>query len=122
MGCQNTQEKSLNKIQRTIKVAHVVNLILVFMGQFFYNLVILIKLCKSRYLNPIPKSIISKKPEFLCKILMISNYHRILFFFNFTLVSYLPISGKECSGFFYFVSIKVINKNVKNKCAEIRSF
>ena len=34
-----------------IKVAHVVNLKLVFVDWFLYNLVILIKLCKIRYLN-----------------------------------------------------------------------
>ena len=35
----------------TLKVARVVKLKLVFTDYFFYNLVVLIKLCKIRYLN-----------------------------------------------------------------------
>ena len=45
------------------------------------------------------------------------------FCWNFTHVSYLPMSTKGCVGF-YFILFRswVINKNVKSKCVETRSF
>ena len=75
--------------------------------------------------NPVPNlkqtSIISKKPGFLSeklKTLTSSN-----FCWNFAHVFYLVMSTKECVGFFFtLLRSWVINKSVKNKCVETRSF
>ena len=74
--------------------------------------------------NSIPKlrqrSIIFKKPGFLSeklKALTTSNYHFLLKFCTRFLMF-----TKGCSGFFILFSSWVINKNVKNECAETRYF
>ena len=80
---RNVGEKGFY-IKTSLKVALVVNLKLAFTEWGFYNLVILIKLCKLQYLIWIPKfrqsSIISKKPGYLSeklKTLTSSNYHEV---------------------------------------------
>ena len=81
--------------------------------------------------NLIPKfsqnSIISEKPGYFSeklKALASSNYHRNLFFcWNFAQVSYLTMSTKGSSEFFFILCRSwVINKNLKSECVETRVF
>ena len=90
------------------KVAGVVNLRLAFTQWFFYNLVILIKLCKIRYLN-LNKALLFPRNQVIC----LKNWKfwwaptTIKFnisCWNFAHVSYLTMSTKVCSGFFLFCS------------------
>ena len=58
------------------------------------------------------------------KTLTSSNYHKAnIFCWIFAHVSYLTMSTKACSGFFFILFRSwVINKNVNNECVETRSF
>ena len=63
-----------------LRATRVVNSKLPFTGLFFYSLIILIKLCKIRYLKVSQSSNISKKPGYLSeklKNLTSSNYHKV---------------------------------------------
>ena len=84
------------------KVARVVNLELAFTVWCFDNLVLLIKLCKIRYLN-LDK--LFPRNQVIC----LKNWKRApttikfnIFCWNFAHVSYLTMSTKECSWFFLF--------------------
>ena len=111
--------------RKQVKVARVVSLKLAFAGWFFYNLVILIKLCKIRYLN-LEKALFPRN-----QVICLKNWKFWrgpttitfnIFCWNFAHVSYLTMSTKGCLGFFFILFRSwVINKNVKNACVETRS-
>ena len=112
---------------KSLKVARVVNLKLAFTDWFCYNLIVPIKLCKIRNLN------LDKTVLFLTnQVISLKNWKLrrfpttikfIIFCWNFAHVSYLAMSTKGCSEFF-FILFKSwnINKNVKNECVETRFF
>ena len=90
-----------------IMVARVVKSKLAFMKWFFNKLVMLIKLYKIRYLNldkallfPRNQAICMKNRK-LCRAPTTAKFN--IFCWNFAHVSYLRMSIKACSGFFYFV-------------------
>ena len=95
------------------------------MEWFFYNLVILIKLCKIWYLNLekvllFPRNqTISLKNWKLWRAPTTTKFN--IFCWNFAHGSYLIMSTKGCSGFCLFRSW-VIKKYVKNEYVETRSF
>ena len=105
----------------------VVNLKLAFAEWFFYNLVILIKLFKIRYLN-LDKAILFSKNPVICvknwKLWRAPTSTKFNnFCWNFAHVFYLTISTNWCSWFFCILFRSwVINKNVKNECVETRFF
>ena len=89
------------------KVARVVDLKLVFTEWFFYNLVILIKLCKIWYLN-LDKALLFLRNQVIClknwKLWQAPTTIKFnIFCWDFARVSYLTMSTKGCLGFFYFV-------------------
>ena len=89
------------------KVARVVNLKLAFTEWFFYNLVILIKLCKIWYLN-LDKVLLFPRNWVIClknwKLRPAPTTIKFdIFFWNFAHVFCLTMSTKECSGFFWLV-------------------
>ena len=112
-----------------IKVARVVNLKLAFTGWFFYNLIILIKLYKIRYVN-LNKALLFPRNQVIClknlKLWRTQTTVKFnIFCWNFAHVSYLMMSIKGCLGFFCFIFFFrswIIIKNVKNECVETRSF
>ena len=88
------------------KVAGVVKLKLDFMEWFFYNLVILIKLYKTRYLN-LDKALLFPRNQAIYlknrKLWRASTTTKFnIFCWNFAHVSYLTMFSKECWGFFSF--------------------
>ena len=91
----------------SFKWACIVNLKLAFRDWFFlYNLIILIRLCKIWYLH-LYKSLLFTRNQVIClkklKTVTSSNYHKFtIFCWNLAHVSYLPMSTKWCSGFFWF--------------------
>ena len=105
------------KISRKLwlKVAHEVNLKLAFMEWFFFKLVILIMLCKIRYLNldKALSSAICLKNWKLWRASTTTKFH--IFCWSFAHVSYL-------TGFFILFTSRVNNENIHNKCVETRSF
>ena len=108
------------------KVARVVNLRLAFKNWFFYNLMILIKLCKIRYLF-LDKALLFARNQVIClkiwKLWRIPTIIKfIIFCWNVAHVSYLTMSTKGCSKYLYFFRSWVIKKNVKNECVETRLF
>ena len=111
---------------QTIKVAWVVKLKLASMEWLFNNLVILIKLCKIQYLN-LDKVLIFPRNQAIClknwKLWRAATTTKFnICCWNFADVSYLAMSTGGCSGFFFILFRSwVINKNVKNECAETRS-
>ena len=100
-------KKLLHMPGKYIKLAHVVKLKLIFTEWFFYNLMVLIKLCKIRHLNLDKALLFLKKPDYLSekmKNLTSSNAVKLnIFSWNFAHVSYLMMSTIGCSGFFYIV-------------------
>ena len=85
-----------------VKVACVVKL--KFMEWFFYNLVIVIKLYKLRYLN-IDKVLLFSRKQVIClknwKVWRAPTTTKFnIFWWNFAHFSYLTMSTKACSGFF----------------------
>ena len=109
------------KISRKLwlKVAREVNLKLAFMEWFFYKLVILIKLCKIRYLN-LDKALLFPRNQAIClknwklwRASTTTKFH--IFCWSFAHVSYL-------TGFFILFTSRVNNENIHNKCVETRSF
>ena len=89
-----------------LKVARVGNLKLIFRYYFFYNLVILIKLYKIRYLN-LDKALLFPRNQAIClknwklwRAPTASKFNN--FCLNFAHVSCLTMSTKACSGFFLF--------------------
>ena len=108
------------------KVAHVVKLKLDFMEWFFYHLVILIKLCKIRYLN-LNKVLLFPRNQVIClknwKVWRHPTNTKFNIFAEFCTRFLLSNVYKRVLGiFFILLRTWVINKNVKNKCAETRSF
>ena len=88
---------------KLIKVAHVVTLKLAFTEWFFYNLVLLIKLCKIWYLD-LDKALLFPKNHVIClKIWKLwqapTTTQFNIFCWNFAHVSYLTMSTKGFSGF-----------------------
>ena len=78
-----------------------------FYGVIFYNLVILIKLFKIRYLN-LDKALLFPRNQAIClknwKLWRAPTTTKFnIFCWNFAHVSYLTMSTKGGSGFFYFV-------------------
>ena len=91
----------------------------------FYNFVILVGLYKIWYLN-LGKALLFPRNQAIClknwKLWRAPTTTKFsIFCWNFTHVSYLTMSTKGCSGIFLLRSW-VINKNVKHKCVETRSF
>ena len=89
-----------------VKVARVVKLKLAFMEWFFYNLVIVIKLYKIRYLN-LDKVLLFSRKQVIClknwKVWRAPTTTKFnIFWRNFAHFSYLTMSTKGCSGFFLF--------------------
>ena len=106
---------------KCFNVARVVNLKLAFIERFFYNLVILIKLCKVRYLH-LHKAPLFPRNQVIClknwKLWQAPTTIKFnILCWNFAHVSYLTMSTKRYSGFFLF-----INRNVKKECVETRYF
>ena len=102
-----------NLFDNAVKVACVVNLKLAFTDWFFHNFVILIKSYKIRYLN-LDKALLFPRNQAIClrnwKLWRApTNVKFNIFSWNFAHVSYLMISEKGCSRFFYFV-----NRSKKN--------
>ena len=115
------------KFKVFLKVVRLVKLKLAFMEQFFYNLVILIKLYKMRYLD-LDKTLLFPRDQAIglenWKLWRAPTAEKFdIFWWNFAHVSYLTMSIKECPGFcFVLFRSWVINKNVKNECLETMSF
>ena len=83
------------------------------MENFFYNLVILIKLLKIRYLN-LGKALLFPRNQAICLLQLPQS-----FFFAET----LHASTKPCPELFLFcLDLELLKKNVKSECAETRSF
>ena len=109
------------------KVARVVNLKLAFTGWFFYDSLILIKLCKMQYLN-LDKTLLFLRNQVIC----LKNWNLwratttikfIIFCWNFAHVPYLTMSTKGCSGLILILFRSwVISKNIKNEFVETRCF
>ena len=116
-----------NSIVRNFKVVRVVKLKLAFMKLFFINLVILMKLYKIRYPN-LDKPLLFPRKQAIClknwKLWRAPTTLEFnIFCWNFARVSYLTMSTKGCSGFFFILFRSwVINKNVKNEFVETRTF
>ena len=89
-----------------LKVARVVKLKLAFMEWFFYNLVIIIKLYKIWHLN-LDKALLFPRNQATClknwKLWRPATTTKFnIFCWNFAYISYLTMSTKECSWFFWF--------------------
>ena len=111
----------------SFKVTGMVKLKLAFMEWFFYNLVILIKLYKTRYLNLNKALLFPRNQAIYVKYWKLwrapTTTKFNIFFWNFAHVSYLTMFSKECLGFFFILFRSgVINKNVKHESVETRSF
>ena len=110
-----------------IKVAQVVNLKLVF-TDCFYILVVLIKLCKIQYLSYGRPLLFPRNQLFCQKNLKLwrapTTKEFNIFCWNFAHVFYLVMSTKGWVEFFFILLYRswVINKSVKNKCVETKSF
>ena len=123
----------------SIKVARVVNLKLFLTERSFYTSIILITLCKIRYLN-LDKSLLFPKGQVIClknwKLWRTRTTLKFnIFCWNFAHVSYLTMSTKGCSAYkclqkgvllnnvykrvfgnlFILFRTWVINENVKNE-------
>ena len=103
-------------------MAPVVKLKLAFMEWFFYNLVILIKLYKIRYLN-LDKALLFPRNQAIC----LKNWKiwRAPTTTKFNICCWNVTSQclqKDVRIFFIFLRSWVINKSVKNKCVKTRSF
>ena len=90
-----------------IKVARVVKLKLAFMESFFYNLVMLIKLYKIRYLD-LDKALLFPRNQAIClknwKLWQAPTTTKFnIFCWNFAQVSYLTMSTNVVQDFCYFV-------------------
>ena len=115
------------KFKVFLKVVRLFKLKLAFMVQFFYNLVILIKLYKMRYLD-LDKTLLFPRDQAIglenWKLWRARTAKKFgIFWWNFAHVSYLTMSIKECPGFCCVLFRSwVINKNVKNECVETMSF
>ena len=74
---------------------------------FFYTLIILIKLCKIQYLNLYKSVLFPRNQIFYLKKKAFwratTTTEFNIFCWNFAHVSYLTISTKGCSEFFYFI-------------------
>ena len=90
-----------------------------FKESFFYNLLILIKLYKIRYLN-LNKALLFKRNQ----AIFLKNWKLWgaptttkfnIFCWNCAHVSYLTMSTKACLGFFILFRSWVINKNVETR-------
>ena len=98
-----------------LKVARVANLKLAFMEWFFYNLVIVIKLCKIQYLN-LDKALLFLRNQAIClknwKLWWAPTTTKFnIFCWNFAHAFYLTMSTKGCSRFFLF-GLDLCNKRV----------
>ena len=115
------------KFKVFLKVVRLFKLKLAFMVQFFYNLVILIKLYKMRYLD-LDKTLLFPRDQAIglenWKLWRARTAKKFgIFWWNFAHVSYLTMSIKECPGFCCVLFRSwVINKNVKNECVKTMSF
>ena len=93
----------------------------------FYNLVILIKLYKIRYLN-LDKALLFPRIQAIClknwKLWRAPNTTKFnIFRLNFAHVSYLTMSTKWCSEFFKLcLHLELLIKMQKNKYVETTSF
>ena len=90
------------------------------MEWFFYNLVILIKLYKIRYLN-LDEVLLFPGNQAICLKNPTTTKFNI-FCWNFAQVSYLKMSANSVRDFFVLFRSWVINKNVKNEGVENMSF
>ena len=100
-----------------VKVARVVNSKLAFANW----------LCKIQYLN-LDKAPLFPRNQVIClknwKLWRAPTTIKFnIFWWNFAHVSYLTMSTKGCSEYFFILFRSwIINKNVKNECVETRSF
>ena len=90
-------ETTFNNILSFFKRARMVNVKLGFMDWSFYNLVILIKWYKIPYKN------LEKLRRKLWRVPTTAGFHN--FCWNFVHFSYLSMSTKCCSGFYFFCLI-----------------
>ena len=109
-----------NIMHERVKVARVVILKLTFTELFFYNLIILIKLYKIWYLNLdkvllFPRNqVVFLKNWKLWRAPTIIKFN--IFCWNFAHASYLTMSTKGCSEFFFILFKSwVIMKNIKKR-------
>ena len=113
-------------IGKTFKVARVIKLKLAFIERFFYNLAILIKLYRIRYLN-LDKVLLFPGNQAIClknwKLWRAPTTTKFnIFCWNFAQVSYLKMSTNGVRDFFVLFRSWVVNKNVKNEGVETSSF
>ena len=106
--------------KKWMKMALVINLKLVFIDWFFYNLIILIKLCKIWYLH-LDKALLFPRNQ----VIYLKNWKLwrapttikfTTFCGNFAHVSYLTMPTKRCSGFFLFcLGLELLIKMRRNQ-------
>ena len=110
-------------------MAHVVKLKLAFMEWFFYNLVMLIKLHKIRYLS-LDKALLFPRNQAIClknsELWQASTTAKFIFCWNLAHVSCITMSTKGCSGFFLFcLDLELLIKLWKlgfSECVKTMSF
>ena len=98
----------------------------VFMDWFFYLVILIIKLCKIRYLNINKFLLFWETRLFVRKIEIFGELELpqslIFFCWKFAEASYLTMSTKGCSGFFYFAYILSYQYKCRKKYVGTRSF
>ena len=110
-----------------VKVARVCHSKLGFTNWFFYNLILLIKLCKIRLLNW-EKALLFPRNQVIClknwKLWRAPTTIEWYFLLKFrTLFLFNKVSTKGCSRFFLLcLDFALLIKNVKNECTETRVF
>ena len=97
---------SICVLQLFVNVACVVDIKLLFFDWFCYNLIILIKLRTVPYKNLDKALLFSRNQVFCLKIWKLwrapTTLQFNIFIWNFTHVSYLPMTTKGCAGFSLF--------------------
>ena len=122
-----TSVNTAQKMKFSIKVARVVNLKLAFTEWSFYDLIILIKLYKIRYLN-LDKALLFPRNQIFClknwKLWRASTTIKFnIFCWKFCTRFLLNNAYKKVFRIFFILfRSQVINKNVKDECVETRSF
>ena len=109
------------------RVACVINLKFAFKDWFFYNLIILVKLCKMRYLNLVTVLLFSRN-QVICqknrKLWRDPNTIEFNILFLTFSTQFLLNNGYKNVLEIFFILFRswVINKNIKNQCVETRTF
>ena len=102
------------KYARSFKVVRLVDLKLAFTDWFFYNLIILTKLCKIQHLNLDKALLFPRNRLFVWKTLTSSNYHKVYYFLLKFCTRFLFINVYKTEFGIFYILFKswVINKNV----------